>query len=274
MKFAGIFAGFGFLLSLICSISSGSGAGRVILLAVIFALVFAALGFGIGYLYESFLGTESSGEINSEGAAPEGGKKGQVVDVVIHDEDLPSDEVTGQYYVGTNHQMLTPEDVNGGFGTSIPSQAYSRQNAVADTIRNENKMAVNSNPENADTDFAEGTGNSSKGFVPVRNLETLYNVSGKEAVTKDNPAQAQASFSPSSEGTFSAADEQLDVLPSMENLGIDNSSSSENHEEGINSESDFATSGGTSVHREPEETEIKDAPLMAKAISSILANES
>lgn len=242
-------------------------------MAFLFALIFAAIGFGVSFLYGRFLDVD--GNTAADNSSSDAVKKGQVIDVVIRDDDLPSDEVTGQYTVGSSHQLLTPEDVNdsgSGFGMQTPQAAYQRQTSArpsdkggsgssgVDEIKSANQAAASSSQDGK--------------FVPVRNLETLYNVSGKEAVsasagTVEKEIPAAVHSDESGEQKYSAADEDLDTLPSMGDLDIDTTSSYSG--DGINNESDFATSG---VSHKAEEPEIKDAPLMAKAISTLLANES
>lgn len=224
---------------------------------------------------------EGSGGDSFKGASKDAAKKGQVVDVVIRDDDLPSDEVTGQYVVGSNSHLLTPDDVAGsgqGFASVTPQAAYARSmnQAKVDQMKNANKSAAETSPdvlgEGAADGFSgsapSGTSSSDSQFVPVRNLETLYNVSGKEAVTK-NAAPAVTS---DGDQKFSAADEDLDTLPTMDDVDFSSSSGSGFGGDGVNTDSEFATTGVS--HRGAEEPEVKDAPLMAKAISTLLANES
>ena len=74
--------------------------------------------------------------------------------------------------------------------------------------------------------------------------------------------------------SFTAADEQLDTLPDLEDTVMfeDEGSSSSYRDGDINNDSDFATGGVRRKSVEPPE--VKDAELMAKAISSILTGES
>lgn len=260
------------MLSLISSIISHAPAGRTVLLAFLFAILFAALGFGIAVLFEKFLDVESSsGDVSETAEAP---KKGQTVDIVIQDEDLPSDESANQYFVGSNHQMLTAADMEQG--------AAAKNYSAADAVRAANQGAVSTGIEdlNEAKEFAPGETSAEQKFVPVRNLETLYNVSGKEAVKKDTQAPVTADIQaeerkpavPREEATFTAEDEDLDTLPSFDGFdGVGRSGSSASDEEGINTESDFASNGVRT--NKVEEPEVKDAALMAKAISSILSSE-
>jgi len=234
--------------------------------------LFAGLGFGVSFLFGRFLDTDgdsSGSDSEAGGSASRTERNGQAVDLVIKDEDLPAEEGTGQYFVGSNHQMLTKDDVRGvnSFAGGA-QQAYSREKPASEP---------NSDDLNETGGFSSNNIEADKQFVPVRNLETLYNVSGKEAVTKENPAAPRTASLGSGEETFAADAEELDTLPAMDDLGFESSSPSAGGEEGINSDSEFATaggSGGSSRRHQEDAPEVKDAPLLAKAISTILANES
>ncbi len=212
--------------------------------------------------------------ISGEGKS--GNQKGHVVDLVIKDEELPSDEVTGQYVVSSGHHMLTADDVRGTAEVSPAGaqRAYQKQQSVAESVKSQNKQAVE---PDAISGFSDNSAAGDKQFVPVRNLETLYNVSGKEAVTADSSASPGVSLGGTDEVRYTAEDEELDTLPSMDGMGIESGSVSSFGEAGINNESEFATSGSSSHRKQNDfndEVIIKDAPLMAKAISTILSNES
>ncbi|MCQ2573445.1 MAG: hypothetical protein MJ182_06085 [Treponema sp.] len=249
------------------------------MLAFVFALVFAAIGYGVVFVFKRFLADDSiESQDNSNLGNTVGktsAKRGQTVDLVIQDEDLPSDEVTGQYIVNDSQRIFTAGDIK-NIPTSSPAAA---QNAYA---KQQQKTVEDSGAGSTDFEKSSESEVSEEKFVPVRNLETLYNVSGKEAVTKTEDKVSKAgTFSLSGEEVYSAEDEELDTLPSMDSLGDsigggDSSRPSFGDDE-VNNETEFATagsSGGSRRSAEPDENVIKDAPLLAKAISTILANES
>ena len=78
--------------------------GRVVLETLLFTVLFAGLGFGISFLFGKFLDVDSDSSAETEGVSPRTDRNGQTVDLIIKDEDLPSDEETGQYVVGSSHQ--------------------------------------------------------------------------------------------------------------------------------------------------------------------------
>ena len=87
--------------------------------ALIFCVIFGAIGFGITYLYENFLdGASPDGEREGQTAAD--ASVGQTVDITIEDEDLPAADNTHGFFVGNNRQMLTAEDT-----TDIESEPVS-----------------------------------------------------------------------------------------------------------------------------------------------------
>lgn len=251
-KFIGVFAACGFILSFFAGLFSHSSILSVLLKALIFAVVFGLLGFGISVIFSKFLSDgntgdfqgEYAGETSSVGAANP--SLGQHVDITIQDEDLKPSESDNHFVVGDNHQMLNDSDVKN-----------SERNAT-------------------------GSQTSEEGFVPLRNFETVKNFSGKEAVipseaiasnekqesSTEAPAPAAA---PSSNVSFN--DEGgIDTLPDMENFVFSESSGSASDDDSdTGSDSDFVSMGSSKKNNGP--AEVQDAALMAKAISSVLSDE-
>lgn len=155
-------------------------------------------------------------------------------------------------------------------GSSSTSQGLGQvvditiQDEELDNSTSENHFFVNENHQMLnDSDYIkenEPSNNTeeSNGFVPLKNFENVKNVSGKEAVNPDSVVVDNSK----------ETDNKIDTLPDMNGLSFDNNTSSDN----IETESDFTSS--TSFSKSSDEpTEIKDAALMAKAISSILSDE-
>ena len=112
IKFIIGFSIFGFLISFVSGFASNSTFLKMLLNAFIFLFVFAFLGAAIVFLWDKFLSTEfqnaeyvTSRNDNSSKTA------GQTVDITIQDEALQNDDNASQFFVGSNHQMLTKEDV-------------------------------------------------------------------------------------------------------------------------------------------------------------------
>ena len=252
-KSIGLFAACGFILSFVSGLFSHSSILSVLIKALIFALVFGLLGFGISFIFEKFLSDGSGGDFQSDyntDSSPAGANTsalGQNVDITIQDEELRPSESENHFVVGDNHQMLNDSDVrNSGSAANVSS--------------------------------------SSQGFVPLRNFETVKNFSGKEAVI---PAEAVATENKAAESVQTAtpvaavsnfetnsADGEIDTLPDMENFVFSESSDSgsENDDSDAVTDSEFISSA--SSHKKNDgPAEVQDAALMAKAISSVLSDE-
>ena len=245
IKFITICAASGFVLSLICGFFSKSGFGRIFLIALIFGIIFGGISFGISIVYDKFLAIETTGVENttvSDGiSSPDKKVLGQHIDLIIQEEPLEQSGNENHYDVGENHQMLNDSDYNNTAG--------------GNQTKEENQEVV---PKDE--------------FVPIRNLETVNNFSSSESTT---PAEAEQ------RRTVIAAQEakkseDLDVLPDMSDFKI--ASDEEGGEDDTvvlsdSEEGDFVSSVSSSRNSGPKDGEIKDASLMAKAISSILSEE-
>ena len=248
IKFVAVCAASGFILSLIFGFFSRSGFGHIFLTALLFALIFGALSFGISFIFDRFLAVETvaaeaGGADTAEG--PDGistaGSRpvtGQHVDLVIQEEELEHTGNQNHYDVGENHQMLNDSDY-----------------AHKETEQDESVVV----PKNE--------------FVPVRNKETVTNFSGSESVTPAESENRMEAIAAQEEKTGG----DLDVLPDMSDLNV--GSSGEGGGDTIvlsdadSDESEFVHNATNYKSSDVKETEIGDASLMAKAISSILSEE-
>ena len=246
IKSVAICAAAGFVLSLISGFFSKSGFGHILLMALIFAVVFGLLGFGISIVFDKFLNVESvaaegSDSSGSEGFVPNPEKRnlGQNVDIVIQDEPLEPSSNPNRYDVGENHQMLNESDYN----SSGASEEAGPEKIV---------------PKDE--------------FVPIRNLETVSNFSGAESETpKEAETRREAIVQQQKEKGA-----ELDVLPDMSDLKLASDSEHPDDDTVVISDSDEAQFVHNSTNYKSSEVgsgEIKDASLMAKAISSILSEE-
>lgn len=245
IKFVSFSAGAGFILSLTFGIFSKSGILKVFLTALVFALIFAVLGFGLTFVYEKFLSLDSS-EIDStkstESKSTVSSSVGNNVDIVIEDQELERSGSNNRFNVGENRSMLNTSDV----------------------VTSNNSSSVNST-------IAE---DSKSNFVPVRNLETLTNISGTEAVKPSAVANKSAEISESS----SSKNDDLDVLPDFGNLGMPAtpmSSFSSSANDSIDEFSDTESSSVyTSKRNDVDTDKFQNTELIAKAISTVLSDES
>ncbi len=244
IKFVSFSAGAGFILSLTFGIFSKSGILKVFLTALVFALIFAVLGFGLSFVYEKFLSLDSS-EIDSTKSTESktvSSSVGNNVDIVIEDQELERSGSNNRFNVGENRSMLNTSDV----------------------VTSNNSSSVNSS-------IAE---DSKSNFVPVRNLETLTNISGTEAVKPSAVANKSAEISESS----SSKNDDLDVLPDFGNLGMPAtpmSSFSSSSNDSIDEFSDTESSSVyTSKRNDVDTDKFQNTELIAKAISTVLSDES
>lgn len=276
LKFPLIFAGFGFALSLIFGFFSRSHFGIILLRALIFAVIFFAIGFAIKIIYGKFLEGESSdfdseqlGSSDQPSASSESFAKGQHVDFVVRDEELDSETSDNHYVVGQNHQMLSESDIHSvtqtaGAGASSVQKTDSSGELADSKAQNTAVTSVAGVASNSGAG-SSGTASTASGFVPL-GKENFQKVSGTEAVQSANVQAADTNESASGSG-------ELDVLPDMSDLQLDNSSESSG-EDAETDESDFGGSSVSYKNKNSSDTEVKDASLMAKAISSLLSAES
>lgn len=280
-KFITGFSIFGFLLSIISSFGSHRSFGAKIFLAVVFAAIFALCAFFILFLYTNFLeGESNSGFGEPSGAVQSGASTASThaVDITVQDEELPSEENENQFFVGSKHQMLNEGDI-----VSI-SENENKTDAV-DKIKMENQNSsaqpVNTpaaNISDADTVSQNNSVSNNAGFVPVSLTENADNFSSIESKSSDEVKREEKLASMNSMPVMESADKntgELDVLPDLEDIsGI--KASGHSNESGMAEGTDFSEenkiSGGSGASAE-EVTQGKDAELMAKAISTLLAKE-
>ena len=243
IKFIAICAASGFVLSLICGFFSHSSFGRIFLIALLFGFIFGGISLGISVVFDKFLDVESSGEPVISAAGEPKKTLGQHVDLVIQEEELEQTGNQNHYDVGENHQMLNESDYK-------PGESAPKTNDDSET------KVVEKNE-----------------FVPIRNFETVSNFSGNESMTSKESDERREAIAEQNE----KKGEELDTLPDMSDFKIADDPSSPDTETVVLSDSEeenFVHSATNYKSSEASNGEIKDASLMAKAISSILAEES
>lgn len=116
----------GFFLSFIIGLISNVAFGVVLLRALIFAVLFGVLGFGVGIVFQRFLLDSSDLEGGSEASA--GPRQGSVVDLSIGDEPLEEDENGPDFYVrkdiSSSDHMKHPEPSSGSTGEAPASISH------------------------------------------------------------------------------------------------------------------------------------------------------
>ncbi len=229
-------ATFGFILSFVFGLFSHSKFYFILLKALIFALVFALVGLLISIVFSKFLDDDSPSEFASSDDS--GNTQKQGANLVVVDQEFERGDSENHFVVGEKHQMLNENDI-----------------------------------EHTDDSTADKK-NSDSGFVPLRNTETVNNISGTESVKAASQASSTA-YADSSvvKNTDSAISEGLDTLPDMENFNFESKPLNV-----VTSSDDSVSSSSFGFSSEKKEAEGKgmeeqDAELMAKAISSVLSEE-
>ena len=237
VRFIAGFALAGFLISFFFGFFSRGGIGRILLYAFIFAAVFALVGFAVRFIGTTFLRIDASaggeGDVQRE-------TTGNNVDIVVQDEELPTEDGSPEFYVGGNHQMLNKEDYSGEKGGRFAGASDGSEGI--DTTHAANGAAL------ADAQ----TGQPDDGFVPVGLHESARTISGKEAGVN-------------SDDGFSLKDDTLDDLPDLEDLAPSG--------EIIEDTAFSAASDTMKKSDKASKYSEKDTTLMAKAISTALAKD-
>ncbi len=261
IKFIIGFSIFGFLISFVSGFASNSTFLKMLLNAFIFLFVFAFLGAAIVFLWDKFLSTEfqnaeyvASRNVNSSKTA------GQTVDITIQDEALQNDDNASQFFVGSNHQMLTKEDV---------AEKVKNNNAASDSPEKVDSWGADIKTVSVDKKQDVSDANNS-GFVPVALAENPANISSSEAKS----GVEYKNIDNSSNNNESSGSVELDVLPDLQELqNIQEMTSSKDVQEAPSVESTgFVVEDAKKAVSEAN-ADSKDAALMAKAISTLLSKE-
>ncbi len=274
MKSVKVIAGFGifgFLLSFLTGLIAGRKFSHIIIDALIFLFVFAAIGALIYFFAAKIILSPAEGDSLSDSVSDQHqsspSSSSQAVDILVEDEDLPEEENASQFFVGTNHQMLNDGDLSSSSPDTDSGAEYNQvspQNVVEkkeflDDVSKNNEVAFNSV-------------SSSDGFVPMPLAETRKNISGTEAKTLSEVKQSENESGSYDQGGGS---EELGVLPDLEDIAGAPSApgASLDQTSDEDSSSSWENSNKSGSSDASEVTEGKDAALMAKAISTLLAKE-
>ncbi len=225
-KFTIIFAAFGFILSLTCGLLSRFSFVRIILQAFICAIVFAILSFLIKFLYDKFLSdevTENQGDLSSG-------------------SDGLNESSTAQ--TGSVVDFTVGED-------DLPNSNNENHYYVGD-----NHQMLTETDISGSSDFSDN-----KDFVPLRNKETIDNISETEAV---KPSDV---FSRNDSSNEQSGD--LDVLPDLSDMETSNEPRGESNDDPV----EFENNSINSKKKGVGDVDMKDTELIAKAISSVLSDE-
>ena len=262
-------AAFGFLLSFVFGLFSHAAILIVLLRALIIAVVFAGLGFGISLVSDKFLFDDSdSSDISVDSTPVSNPSVGSKVDLFVHDEELSPGDSENNYYVDDNSkQMLNASDMKSSKAPVFNQPQVSAAEDVAAPAAAA-QAAAGEMPA-IDADSAGNGGVSQAAPSPSAGSaegEKAGDVRAAEAGPSASPSQPDAAQTSGSEG--------LDTLPDMSSFVMENSSSSseeEANDSSVESDSHFVTT--VSHSSGSGDAGIQDAAVMAKAISSVLSSE-
>lgn len=261
IKFIIGFSIFGFLISFVSGFASNSTFLKMLLNAFIFLFVFAFLGAAIVFLWDKFLSTEfQNAEYVTSRNDNSSKTTGQTVDITIQDEALQNDDNASQFFVGSNHQMLTKEDV---------AEKVKNNNAASDSSEKVDSWGADIKTVSVDKKQDVSDANNS-GFVPVALAENPANISSSEAKS----GVEYKNIDNNSKNNESSGSVELDVLPDLQELqNIQEMTSSKDVQEAPSVESTgFVVEDAKKAVSEAN-ADSKDAALMAKAISTLLSKE-
>lgn len=254
-KYICIFAGVGFFVSFIIGLFSGNGFLHPLLIALIFAVVFALLSFGIQIVYNKFLtiGDSYTGNVGGDIKAP---TVGSVVNITVDDDNLPDEEQAPKFYVENNRPGLGAEDL-----TSEAVDARNKPKKVETP-----KVDAEISESISDVPVSEPVQNSSpivasSGFTPmsVTDLSKTENSGAVESAPVANTNNANARVATSS------ASDSLDDLPDIGDFSPGAAKSTSD----VISDASFSPSSSSSSSSGKEQ----NSELMAQAIRTILAND-
>lgn len=175
IKLSAGFALAGFAVSFVAGLFSRRGFFSIMLFALLFAAVFALLGFVIQLLFSSVLAVEPQAR-----SSPAPGT-GNLVDIVVKDEELPGEAGAPSFDVGENRQMLRTDDYGGA----------DAQGGV-DTISEVSENAAASEGQPADgaesgaSDSQDGEASGAATYNPMDELPSFDNLDDLAAGAADD----------------------------------------------------------------------------------------
>lgn len=269
----------GFVLSVCIGLFSSVAVGFVFLRAFVFAVVGAAFGFGIPFLYSKFLNEGGGGDFGSAPEVREGGSPGEKtasstggkVDITVDDEVLPEDADGPRFYVSGKTNV--PEYINAS-PTGEPEKLDDVSEKKADGFAAQNFQSAS--PVTLTSQAAPSetppSAPASSGFTPVNIASGAEKVEVKATEAAGNVDVIPAV--PSSAGGASGGNDALDVLPDIGDLNF-GSKKNANNDTIVDSEfaSDGSSKGATIAFPNGESAADKNTNEMAMAIRTLLAKD-
>lgn len=240
----------GFVLSFLIGIAAKNPLLSVFTRSLIFSAVFAALAFGVSFLFAKFLAENSKNNAlegeNGLSDRESKQKSGDNVNIVISDDGLEDEEESPKFFVENNRQGISGEELH-------------KYNSLE-----------KQNPAPAEE--------ASPAFVPAG----IQDISAKtpeaerqdSTLTKDIPSNAGDSSNKVNVFSDGSTIDDVDELPEIEDL----SDSVKNNLSGdIIKDSDFASSGGSgfggNAFSGGAEPGSQNADIMAQAVRTLLEKD-
>ena len=290
-------AGAAFVFSFFTALFAKSGFPIALLKAVIFAAVFGGIAVGVQFVFGIFLsdGGGSAPQEVSEERQRVGGK----VDLVVSEEDLPDDKEAPAFFVD-GRRVVTDEDVasnaakaaaaessmkslDGGSDGAISAREQNQALEAAEGVRaqkaaeNIEKKAREVSEAKAASPAESSAGEAKPAFAPI-DLAAKGQAAevSEEAVPTVVAEEREAPKAPAK-----PSDPELDELPDISgfgNIGGGAAAPERGEDDGVIEDSEFAQDGSVKIHRQTEfadgkVADVKDAPVMAEAIRTILKSE-
>lgn len=271
-----ISAAIGFFLSFFIGLVSDVKFSHVLLRALIFAAIFAALCVAISFIYQKFLSTDSSSFV----AEPDANLQrtaGGVVNIVVDDSNLTDDGLAPKFTV-LNKRAHSAEKPSYSASAPVQSQApvQSEKTVASEALPHEAVPLSQLVPESPLADSAPAS-SEAEAFTPVSLGASAHSSVPSEpaSATEESPASAAVASSetaPASSESVPVSEGQLDDLPdiaSMEAASGEETASDLDSVDEVVSDTDFST-GGAHLKEQPISG---DTNVMAKAIQTLLAKD-
>lgn len=265
-----ISAAVGFVLSFIIGCVSGVAFLHIVIRALIFAAVFAAMSIGFTYIYKTFLSDDQNADSlkSDNDSSSEKQSPGGLVNIVVDDSTLRDDSSSPKFSV-TNPNVFNDESVDESKAESNDKKVNSSLNAASSDIsdvnqKNDSKAQISKNPA---ANKAEKLDNPQDGFV-AKDLGSITSKSKDSAqVSSDNDAENASSSNLDNQDVS----ESIDDLPDIGNVEFSDSSSSDSS---VIEDSDFAEEGTSASHSDAAaDTGGQNVDTMAQAIRTMLAKD-
>jgi hypothetical protein len=257
-----------FVLSFFTALAARSGLPVALIKAFVFGLLFGALAAGVQFVYAKFL----ADGVSAPEAAEEPRLVGSKVDLVVSEEDLPEDKDAPAFYVEGKH-VLSNDDLVGKKSAVAADDSLSaaRQNETLEAVE---KVREQKAAENIAQKAAE-IASPAPAAVELEAPPSVSQPQAKEAPAAFAPINLAQGASSAAPAAAMSGDDELDDLPDIGEIGGGSASEAE---DGVIEDSEFAEEGMARPSRQTElgdgkVADVKDAPVMAEAIRTILKTE-